>query len=160
MFETRGRKIHVKEGTDRILGATIIVRHAGEMIDGLSLAICSGIRLRAVAQVIQTYSTQATAIKMAANAYTAAVESINAHSQFYERSLRSKRNMSANARAIARSLDNCLALTLRESDQMRQTAEPGRKLFWQWPALARRGSHREYPTSRTRRRARKLRGQD
>jgi pyruvate/2-oxoglutarate dehydrogenase complex dihydrolipoamide dehydrogenase (E3) component len=63
-------KIHVKEGTDRILGATVVARHAGEMINGLSLAISSGIGLRALARVIHTYPTQAEAIKMAADAYT------------------------------------------------------------------------------------------
>ena len=62
-------KIHVREGTDRILGATVVARHAGEMINGLSLAISSGIGLRALARVIHTYPTQAEAIKMAAEAY-------------------------------------------------------------------------------------------
>ena len=62
-------KIHVKDGTDRILGATVVARHAGEMINGLSLAITSGIGLRALARVIHTYPTQAEAIKMAADAY-------------------------------------------------------------------------------------------
>jgi pyruvate/2-oxoglutarate dehydrogenase complex dihydrolipoamide dehydrogenase (E3) component len=62
-------KIHVKEGTDRILGATIVARHAGEMINGISLAIGSGMGLRALANVIHTYPTQAEAIKMAADAY-------------------------------------------------------------------------------------------
>jgi len=62
-------KIHVRDGTDRILGATIVARHAGEMINGISLAINSGIGLRALARVIHTYPTQAEAIKMAAEAY-------------------------------------------------------------------------------------------
>lgn len=62
-------KIHVRAGTDRILGATIVARHAGEMINGLSLAITSGIGLRDLAQVIHAYPTQAEAIKMAADAY-------------------------------------------------------------------------------------------
>ena len=62
-------KIHVKEGTDRILGATVVARHAGEMINGISLAIGSKIGLRALARVIHTYPTQAEAIKMAADAY-------------------------------------------------------------------------------------------
>jgi pyruvate/2-oxoglutarate dehydrogenase complex dihydrolipoamide dehydrogenase (E3) component len=62
-------KIHVRQGTDRILGATVVARHAGEMINGLSLAISSGIGLGALAQVIHTYPTQAEAIKMAADAY-------------------------------------------------------------------------------------------
>jgi pyruvate/2-oxoglutarate dehydrogenase complex dihydrolipoamide dehydrogenase (E3) component len=63
-------KIHVRDGTDRILGATVVASHAGEMINGLSLAINSGIGLRALARVIHTYPTQAEAIKMAANAYS------------------------------------------------------------------------------------------
>ena len=63
-------KIHVRQGTDRILGATVVARHAGEMINGLSLAISSGIGLRAFARVIHAYPTQADAIKMAAEAYT------------------------------------------------------------------------------------------
>ena len=62
-------KIHVKQGTDRILGATVVARHAGEMINGLSLAISSRIGVRALARVIHTYPTQAEAIKMAADAY-------------------------------------------------------------------------------------------
>jgi pyruvate/2-oxoglutarate dehydrogenase complex dihydrolipoamide dehydrogenase (E3) component len=62
-------KIHVRQGTDRILGATVVARHAGEMINGLSLAITSGIGLRDLARVIHTYPTQAEAIKMAAEAY-------------------------------------------------------------------------------------------
>ncbi len=63
-------KIHVREGTDTILGATVVARHAGEMINGISLAMVAGIGLRTVARVIHTYPTQAEAIKMAANAYT------------------------------------------------------------------------------------------
>jgi pyruvate/2-oxoglutarate dehydrogenase complex dihydrolipoamide dehydrogenase (E3) component len=65
-------KIHVREHTDRILGATVVSRHAGEMINGLSLAISSGIGLRALARVVYAYPTQAEAIKMAADAYNRA----------------------------------------------------------------------------------------
>jgi pyruvate/2-oxoglutarate dehydrogenase complex dihydrolipoamide dehydrogenase (E3) component len=63
-------KIHVREGTDTILGATIVARHAGEMINGISLAMVAGIGLRTVANVIHTYPTQAEAIKQAAHAFT------------------------------------------------------------------------------------------
>ncbi len=62
-------KIHIRQGSDRILGATVVASHAGEMINGLSLAISSGLGLRALARVIHTYPTQAEAIKMAAEAY-------------------------------------------------------------------------------------------
>jgi pyruvate/2-oxoglutarate dehydrogenase complex dihydrolipoamide dehydrogenase (E3) component len=63
-------KIHVKERTDRILGATIVARHAGEMINELTLAIVAGIGLRTLARVIHAYPTQAEAIKKAADAYS------------------------------------------------------------------------------------------
>jgi pyruvate/2-oxoglutarate dehydrogenase complex dihydrolipoamide dehydrogenase (E3) component len=62
-------KIHVKEGSDEILGATIVARHAGEMINELSLAITAGIGLGELGRVIHAYPTQADAIKMAADAY-------------------------------------------------------------------------------------------
>ena len=63
-------KIHVRDGTDTILGATIVARHAGEMINGISLAMVAGIGLRTLAGVIHAYPTQAEAIKKAADAYT------------------------------------------------------------------------------------------
>ena len=62
-------KIHVKEGTGTILGATVVARHAGEMISGISLAIVCGIGLADIARVIHAYPTQAEAIKKAADAY-------------------------------------------------------------------------------------------
>jgi pyruvate/2-oxoglutarate dehydrogenase complex dihydrolipoamide dehydrogenase (E3) component len=65
-------KIHVREGTDTILGATIVARHAGEMINGISLAMVAGIGLRTLANVIHAYPTQAEAIKMAAGMPTPA----------------------------------------------------------------------------------------
>jgi pyruvate/2-oxoglutarate dehydrogenase complex dihydrolipoamide dehydrogenase (E3) component len=64
-------KIHVREGTDRILGATIVARHAGEMINEITLAMVARIGLRTLAKVIHTYPTQAVAIKRAADAYVA-----------------------------------------------------------------------------------------
>jgi pyruvate/2-oxoglutarate dehydrogenase complex dihydrolipoamide dehydrogenase (E3) component len=63
-------KIHVKERTDRILGATIVARHAGEMINEITLAMVAGIGLGTLAHVIHAYPTQAEAIKKAADAYT------------------------------------------------------------------------------------------
>ena len=63
-------KIHVRDGTDQILGATIVARHAGEMINGISLAMDAGIGLRKLADVIHAYPTQAEAIRMAADADT------------------------------------------------------------------------------------------
>lgn len=62
-------KIHVKEGTDRIIGATVVARHAGEMISDISLAMAAGLGLRGLARVHHPYPTQAAAITMAANTY-------------------------------------------------------------------------------------------
>jgi len=62
-------KIHVLEGTDRILGATIVAHDAGDMINEITLAMVAGIGLRKLSQVIHAYPTQAEAIRMAADAY-------------------------------------------------------------------------------------------
>ena len=62
-------KIHVREGTDRILGATIVAHHAGEMINEISLAMVAGIGLKKISRVIHSYPTQAEAIRKAADAY-------------------------------------------------------------------------------------------
>jgi pyruvate/2-oxoglutarate dehydrogenase complex dihydrolipoamide dehydrogenase (E3) component len=63
-------KIHVKERTDRILGATIVARHAGDMINEITVAMVAGVGLRTLARVIHAYPTQAEAIKRAADAYS------------------------------------------------------------------------------------------
>ena len=62
-------KIHIRDGTDTILGATIVARHAGEMINEITLAMVAGIGLRTLAKVIHAYPTQAEAIREAAKAY-------------------------------------------------------------------------------------------
>jgi pyruvate/2-oxoglutarate dehydrogenase complex dihydrolipoamide dehydrogenase (E3) component len=67
--ETGFVKIHIREGTDRILGATIVARNAGEMINNVSLALAAGIGLAALAEVIHAYPTQGSAIRQAADAY-------------------------------------------------------------------------------------------
>lgn len=62
-------KIHVKKGTGKILGATIVARHAGEMLSEITLAIVGNLGLGTLSSVIHTYPTQAEAIKQAADAY-------------------------------------------------------------------------------------------
>ena len=62
-------KISIEERSDRILGATIVARHAGEMISEITLAIVAGVGLSTLARVIHAYPTQAEAIRMAADAY-------------------------------------------------------------------------------------------
>ena len=66
-------KIHVKEGSDQILGATVVARHAGEMINDISLAMSLGVGLERLGQVVRPYPTQAAAIQMAAEAYRSTV---------------------------------------------------------------------------------------
>jgi pyruvate/2-oxoglutarate dehydrogenase complex dihydrolipoamide dehydrogenase (E3) component len=54
---------------DRILGATVVAAHAGEMISEITLAMTHGLRLRDVSNTIHPYPTQAEAIKKLADAY-------------------------------------------------------------------------------------------
>lgn len=62
-------RVHLKKGTDTILGATVVARHAGEMIGELSLAITSGLGLAAIGKTIHPYPTQAEAVRKLADAY-------------------------------------------------------------------------------------------
>ncbi len=63
-------KVHVTKGTDRILGATLVARHAGEMISEITLAMVAGAGLGTLAKTIHPYPTQAEAIKKAGDAYS------------------------------------------------------------------------------------------
>jgi pyruvate/2-oxoglutarate dehydrogenase complex dihydrolipoamide dehydrogenase (E3) component len=56
-------KVHVKDGTDEILGATIVASHAGDMLSELTLAIRAGAGLGTIAGTIHPYPTQAEAIR-------------------------------------------------------------------------------------------------
>ena len=62
-------KIHVKKGTDKIVGGTIVARHAGEMISEITLAIAGKVGLGTIANVIHPYPTQAEAIKQTGDAF-------------------------------------------------------------------------------------------
>lgn len=62
-------KIHVEKGTDRILGATIVASHAGDLIGQISLAMSAGLGLRAMSGAIYPYPTQGEAIRHVADAY-------------------------------------------------------------------------------------------
>ena len=62
-------KIHCKRGTDRILGATVVARHAGEMISEVTSAMAAGTGLGTIANTIHPYPTQAEAIRKTADAY-------------------------------------------------------------------------------------------
>jgi pyruvate/2-oxoglutarate dehydrogenase complex dihydrolipoamide dehydrogenase (E3) component len=68
--ETEGYvKIHVKKGTDQILGATIVGSHAGDMISEVTVAMQSGMGLGQLANVIHPYPTAAEAIRQCGDAY-------------------------------------------------------------------------------------------
>ncbi len=60
--------IHLKN-SDRIVGATIVASHAGEIISEITMAIVNKIGLTKLASVIHPYPTQAEAIKKAADTY-------------------------------------------------------------------------------------------
>jgi pyruvate/2-oxoglutarate dehydrogenase complex dihydrolipoamide dehydrogenase (E3) component len=63
-------KLHARRGTDRLVGATVVARHAGELIAELTLALRAGIRLGTLADTIHPYPTQADAVRAAASGYT------------------------------------------------------------------------------------------
>jgi len=62
-------KFHVRKRSDEILGATIVARHAGEMISEVSVAMASRMGLGRLASVIHPYPTQAEAIRQCGDAY-------------------------------------------------------------------------------------------
>lgn len=68
--ETDGTLIvHARRGSDAILGATIVARHAGELISHLSLAISKGVGLKGLSSTIFPYPTQAEMLRKAGDAY-------------------------------------------------------------------------------------------
>lgn len=62
-------KVHVRKGTDRLAGAMVISRQAGDMISEITLAMVHRIGLGGIAEVIHPYATHAEAIRQAADAY-------------------------------------------------------------------------------------------
>jgi pyruvate/2-oxoglutarate dehydrogenase complex dihydrolipoamide dehydrogenase (E3) component len=62
-------KVWVEEGTDRILGASLVAPHAGEMIGEIGVAMTNGLGLKAIARTIHAYPTQAEVWKRIADAY-------------------------------------------------------------------------------------------
>ncbi len=62
-------RVHVKKGSDRIVGATIVGRHAGDMISELSVAMAGKVGLGTLAKVIHPYPTLAEAVKAVGDMY-------------------------------------------------------------------------------------------
>jgi pyruvate/2-oxoglutarate dehydrogenase complex dihydrolipoamide dehydrogenase (E3) component len=62
-------KILVREGTDKIVGATVVADHAGDMLSEITVAMVNGVGLGKLARTIHPYPTQAEAIKKIGDAY-------------------------------------------------------------------------------------------
>jgi pyruvate/2-oxoglutarate dehydrogenase complex dihydrolipoamide dehydrogenase (E3) component len=62
-------RVHVRKGTDKIVGATIVASNAGDMISEISLAMTSGLGLGKIASTIHPYPTEGEAIRQVADAY-------------------------------------------------------------------------------------------
>ena len=62
-------KVYVREGSDTIIGATIVAARAGEMINEMSVIMSAGIGMRQLADIVHAYPTQSDAIRLAALAY-------------------------------------------------------------------------------------------
>ena len=62
-------KVHVRKGTDQIVGATIVARNAGDMISEITLAMTHGLGLAKIGSTIHPYPTQAEAIRKLGDQY-------------------------------------------------------------------------------------------
>lgn len=55
--------VYCRKGTDRILGATVVAEHAGDMIGELVMAMKHRVGLKKIASIIHPYPTQSEAIR-------------------------------------------------------------------------------------------------
>jgi pyruvate/2-oxoglutarate dehydrogenase complex dihydrolipoamide dehydrogenase (E3) component len=62
-------RVHVRKGTDEIIGATIVAAHAGDLIGELTLAMKGKLGLKTVGGTIHPYPTQAEAIRKTGDLY-------------------------------------------------------------------------------------------
>ncbi len=62
-------RIYTKKGSDKVLGATIVGRHAGDLISEITTLMMAGKGLGTLASTIHPYPTQAEILKKAADAY-------------------------------------------------------------------------------------------
>ena len=62
-------RVHLKRGTDRILGTTLVAEHAGEMIGAIGVAIVNGVGLGGIGRTIHPYPTQAEVFRKAADVW-------------------------------------------------------------------------------------------
>jgi pyruvate/2-oxoglutarate dehydrogenase complex dihydrolipoamide dehydrogenase (E3) component len=62
-------RVHVRKGTDEIVGATVVAAHAGELIAELTLAMKGKLGLKSIGGTIHPYPTQAEAIRRTGDLY-------------------------------------------------------------------------------------------
>ena len=62
-------RVHLKKGTDHILGATLVCAHAGDMIGEITLAMTAGLGLGKLGSTIHPYPTRSDVFARAANAW-------------------------------------------------------------------------------------------
>jgi pyruvate/2-oxoglutarate dehydrogenase complex dihydrolipoamide dehydrogenase (E3) component len=62
-------RIHVKKGSDRIVGSTIVATNAGDIISEVSLAMTHGLGLKKIGSAIHPYPTQAEAVRKLGDQY-------------------------------------------------------------------------------------------
>ena len=68
--ETQGFvRVHVRKGTDEIVGATVVAAHAGDLIGELTLAMKGKLGLKTIGATIHPYPTQAEAIRRTGDLY-------------------------------------------------------------------------------------------
>jgi pyruvate/2-oxoglutarate dehydrogenase complex dihydrolipoamide dehydrogenase (E3) component len=68
--ETEGFvKVHTEKGSDKIVGATIVAPHAGEIISELTLAMTHNLGLKAIVDTIHPYPTVAGSIRRVGDIY-------------------------------------------------------------------------------------------
>lgn len=60
-------RVHLKRGTDRILGATLVAGHAGDMISEITVAMVNGVGLGGIGAAIHPYPTQGEIFRKAAD---------------------------------------------------------------------------------------------
>lgn len=60
-------RIHIQKGTDKILGATIVAAHAGDLINEFSVLMKAGVGVKTIAATIHPYPTQADVNKKVVN---------------------------------------------------------------------------------------------
>lgn len=62
-------RVHLRAGSDSILGATVVAEHAGDLIAPLAMAMTAGLGLDRIGSTVLPYPTVAEAVRRAADAH-------------------------------------------------------------------------------------------